>query len=193
VDLNFYIGWFGSGDADSVVPLTATRYSIDALHLPTLTNWYPWYDNEEVSQSNYYGNTSSFVTSIVFHNYNYHVLMVQILFRSLDGVKSIRVWHWWQSEGQAMRSPSIVHDKAWSSSSISYKISPCLGLRIAFNLFRILSLYKEKPETMQVKLLYNFVLLSQFPLTVITCAISVCHSSLFQSTMAIFGTKNLFK
>lgn len=83
--------WVFSGDADSVVPLTATRYSIDALHLPTLTNWYPWYDNEEVSQSNYYGNTSSFVTSIVFHNYNYHVLMVQILFRSLDGVKSIRV------------------------------------------------------------------------------------------------------
>jgi hypothetical protein len=40
---------FGSGDADSVVPLTATRYSIDALSLPTVTNWYPWYDNGEVS------------------------------------------------------------------------------------------------------------------------------------------------
>ncbi|GJN05737.1 hypothetical protein PR202_ga23398 [Eleusine coracana subsp. coracana] len=38
-----------SGDADSVVPLTATRYSIDALYLPTLTNWYPWYDDEEVA------------------------------------------------------------------------------------------------------------------------------------------------
>ncbi|XP_004968265.1 serine carboxypeptidase II-1 [Setaria italica] len=40
--------WVFSGDADSVVPLTATRYSIDALSLPTVTNWYPWYDNGEV-------------------------------------------------------------------------------------------------------------------------------------------------
>ncbi|XP_020397540.1 serine carboxypeptidase 2 isoform X2 [Zea mays] len=40
--------WVFSGDADSVVPLTATRYSIDALFLPTITNWYPWYDDEEV-------------------------------------------------------------------------------------------------------------------------------------------------
>jgi len=41
--------WVFSGDADSVVPLTATRYSIDALSLPTVTNWYPWYDDEEVA------------------------------------------------------------------------------------------------------------------------------------------------
>ena len=32
-----------SGDTDAVVPVTATRYSIDALKLPTLVNWYPWY------------------------------------------------------------------------------------------------------------------------------------------------------
>ncbi|CAO2199108.1 unnamed protein product [Urochloa humidicola] len=40
--------WVFSGDADSVVPLTATRYSIDALSLETISNWYPWYDNGEV-------------------------------------------------------------------------------------------------------------------------------------------------
>ncbi|XP_047322979.1 serine carboxypeptidase-like 27 isoform X2 [Impatiens glandulifera] len=40
--------WVFSGDADSVVPVTATRYSIDALKLPTITNWYPWYDNGKV-------------------------------------------------------------------------------------------------------------------------------------------------
>ncbi|XP_062180727.1 serine carboxypeptidase 2-like [Phragmites australis] len=40
--------WVYSGDTDSVVPLTATRYSIDALGLSTTTNWYPWYDNKEV-------------------------------------------------------------------------------------------------------------------------------------------------
>ncbi|KAH7547926.1 hypothetical protein JRO89_XS14G0040300 [Xanthoceras sorbifolium] len=36
------------GDTDAVVPVTATRYSIDALKLPTVINWYPWYDNGKV-------------------------------------------------------------------------------------------------------------------------------------------------
>ncbi|KAL6864822.1 hypothetical protein ACP4OV_015973 [Aristida adscensionis] len=40
--------WVFSGDTDAVVPLTATRYSIDALNLPTTINWYPWYDNKQV-------------------------------------------------------------------------------------------------------------------------------------------------
>ncbi|KAJ0978228.1 hypothetical protein J5N97_013702 [Dioscorea zingiberensis] len=40
--------WVFSGDTDAVVPVTATRYSIDALKLPTLTSWYPWYDNGKV-------------------------------------------------------------------------------------------------------------------------------------------------
>lgn len=40
--------WVFSGDTDSVVPFTATRYSIDALKLPTIINWYPWYDNGKV-------------------------------------------------------------------------------------------------------------------------------------------------
>uniref|UniRef100_A0A0D9ZWH6 Carboxypeptidase n=1 Tax=Oryza glumipatula TaxID=40148 RepID=A0A0D9ZWH6_9ORYZ len=37
-----------SGDTDAVVPLTATRYSIDALGLPTTVSWYPWYDAMKV-------------------------------------------------------------------------------------------------------------------------------------------------
>ncbi|XP_051120178.1 serine carboxypeptidase-like 27 [Andrographis paniculata] len=40
--------WVFSGDTDSVVPITATRYSIDALRLPTVTKWYPWYDSGKV-------------------------------------------------------------------------------------------------------------------------------------------------
>ncbi|KAL0538559.1 hypothetical protein IC582_022706 [Cucumis melo] len=40
--------WVFSGDTDSVVPVTATRYSIDALKLPTISNWYPWYDHGKV-------------------------------------------------------------------------------------------------------------------------------------------------
>ncbi|XP_024972919.1 serine carboxypeptidase-like 27 [Cynara cardunculus var. scolymus] len=41
--------WVFSGDTDSVVPITATRYSIDALNLTTIANWYPWYDNGKVA------------------------------------------------------------------------------------------------------------------------------------------------
>ncbi|PIA52994.1 hypothetical protein AQUCO_01000692v1 [Aquilegia coerulea] len=41
--------WVFSGDTDSVVPVTATRYSLDALNLSTLIKWYPWYDNGKVS------------------------------------------------------------------------------------------------------------------------------------------------
>ncbi|KAK4754570.1 hypothetical protein SAY87_002674 [Trapa incisa] len=40
--------WVFSGDTDSIVPLTASRYSIDALKLATVTNWYPWYDKGKV-------------------------------------------------------------------------------------------------------------------------------------------------
>ncbi|XWS66142.1 hypothetical protein CRYUN_Cryun05aG0174600 [Craigia yunnanensis] len=40
--------WIYSGDTDSVVPVTATRYSIDALKLPTINSWNPWYDNGKV-------------------------------------------------------------------------------------------------------------------------------------------------
>ena len=50
LDFNLPLHWtIYSGDTDSVVPLTATRYSIDALSLPTITKWYPWYYDEEVS------------------------------------------------------------------------------------------------------------------------------------------------
>lgn len=44
-----YVYIFGcSGDTDAIVPVTATRYSIDALKLPTIINWYPWYDSGKV-------------------------------------------------------------------------------------------------------------------------------------------------
>lgn len=40
--------WVYSGDTDAVVPVTATRYSLDALKLPTVTKWYPWYHKRSV-------------------------------------------------------------------------------------------------------------------------------------------------
>eukprot|EP01018_Ginkgo_biloba_P014329 Gb_32826 [translate_table: standard] len=40
--------WVYSGDADSVVPVTATRYSLARLRLPIKTHWYPWYCNKQV-------------------------------------------------------------------------------------------------------------------------------------------------
>ncbi|KAL2896621.1 Serine carboxypeptidase-like 28 [Bienertia sinuspersici] len=40
--------WVFSGDTDAVLPLTSTRYSINALNLSTITEWYPWYDSGKV-------------------------------------------------------------------------------------------------------------------------------------------------
>ncbi|KAH7546122.1 hypothetical protein FEM48_Zijuj01G0167100 [Ziziphus jujuba var. spinosa] len=40
--------WVFSGDTDAVIPVTSTRYSIDALKLPTVRPWRAWYDDGEV-------------------------------------------------------------------------------------------------------------------------------------------------
>lgn len=40
--------WMFSGDTDAIIPVTATRYSIDALKLPTLRPWHAWYDDGQV-------------------------------------------------------------------------------------------------------------------------------------------------
>ncbi|KAI3802632.1 hypothetical protein L1987_30772 [Smallanthus sonchifolius] len=41
----------GGGDTDAIVPLTVTRYSIGALNLSAIANWYPRYDNGKVIRS----------------------------------------------------------------------------------------------------------------------------------------------
>ncbi|KAM7267632.1 hypothetical protein ACFE04_009798 [Oxalis oulophora] len=40
--------WVFSGDVDSVVPVTATRYSLAQLKLTTKVPWYPWYVKGQV-------------------------------------------------------------------------------------------------------------------------------------------------
>ncbi|XP_057852771.1 serine carboxypeptidase II-2 isoform X2 [Cryptomeria japonica] len=40
--------WMFSGDTDAVIPVTSTRYSVNALKLRTVTQWHPWYDNGQV-------------------------------------------------------------------------------------------------------------------------------------------------
>ncbi|XVE59733.1 hypothetical protein DITRI_Ditri05aG0070000 [Diplodiscus trichospermus] len=40
--------WLYSGDVDSVVPITSTRYGINTLNLPVKTAWRPWSNNDEV-------------------------------------------------------------------------------------------------------------------------------------------------
>ncbi|KAK1263054.1 Serine carboxypeptidase II-3 [Acorus gramineus] len=40
--------WLYSGDTDSAVPVTSTRYSINKLGLPVQSSWRPWYTNDEV-------------------------------------------------------------------------------------------------------------------------------------------------
>lgn len=40
--------WMFSGDTDAVIPVTSTRYSVNALKLRTVTQWHPWYDDGQV-------------------------------------------------------------------------------------------------------------------------------------------------
>ncbi|KAK7347607.1 hypothetical protein VNO80_22143 [Phaseolus coccineus] len=40
--------WVFSGDTDSVVPVTATRFSLNHLNLSMKTRWYPWYSGGQV-------------------------------------------------------------------------------------------------------------------------------------------------
>ncbi|CAL5191113.1 unnamed protein product [Lathyrus oleraceus] len=40
--------WVFSGDVDSVVPVTATRFALAELHLTTKIPWYPWYVKKQV-------------------------------------------------------------------------------------------------------------------------------------------------
>lgn len=41
--------WIFSGDIDGRVPVLSTRYSIEALNLPTKIDWYPWYHKQQVA------------------------------------------------------------------------------------------------------------------------------------------------
>ncbi|TKY57781.1 Serine carboxypeptidase II-3 [Spatholobus suberectus] len=40
--------WIYSGDTDGRVPVTSSRYSVNALKLPVETTWRPWYSGNEV-------------------------------------------------------------------------------------------------------------------------------------------------
>ncbi|ESW32816.1 hypothetical protein PHAVU_001G019500 [Phaseolus vulgaris] len=40
--------WIYSGDTDGRVPITSSRYSVNALKLPVETTWRPWYSGNEV-------------------------------------------------------------------------------------------------------------------------------------------------
>lgn len=48
-NLHFLLFPHVSGNTDAVIPVTSTRYSIDALKLPTVSPWRAWYDDGEVS------------------------------------------------------------------------------------------------------------------------------------------------
>ncbi|KAI9192410.1 hypothetical protein LWI28_022546 [Acer negundo] len=41
--------WVFSGDTDSVVPVTATRFALSHLNLTIKTPWYPWYSGNQAS------------------------------------------------------------------------------------------------------------------------------------------------
>ncbi|CAM8914400.1 hypothetical protein QQ045_031828 [Rhodiola kirilowii] len=54
--------WMFSGDVDSVVPVTATRFSISHMNLKTKTPWYPWYTSGQVGGWIEVYNNLTFVT-----------------------------------------------------------------------------------------------------------------------------------
>uniref|UniRef100_A0A803MER3 Carboxypeptidase n=1 Tax=Chenopodium quinoa TaxID=63459 RepID=A0A803MER3_CHEQI len=54
--------WVFSGDTDAILPLTSTRFSINALNLSTITEWYPWYDSEKVGGWSQVYNGLTYVT-----------------------------------------------------------------------------------------------------------------------------------
>ncbi|KAG5129084.1 hypothetical protein JHK84_035481 [Glycine max] len=70
--------WIYSGDTDSVVPVTSSRYSINTLKLPIQVPWRPWYSGNEIlisvgkSQKYFYlqvtnvGKTQPFVPTIIW-------------------------------------------------------------------------------------------------------------------------------
>lgn len=39
-----------SGDTDGVIPVTSTRYTINALNLTTISPWRAWYEDGQVIQ-----------------------------------------------------------------------------------------------------------------------------------------------
>ncbi|XP_078433607.1 serine carboxypeptidase II-2-like [Wolffia australiana] len=41
--------WMFSGDTDAVIPVTSTRYNINAMKLQTVTPWHAWYDDGQVA------------------------------------------------------------------------------------------------------------------------------------------------
>ncbi|XP_040965866.1 serine carboxypeptidase-like 27 isoform X2 [Gossypium hirsutum] len=83
--------WVYSGDTDAVVPVTATRYSIDALKLPTINKWHPWYDNGKVGgwSQEYKGLTFVTVTGAGHEVPLHRPRQAFILFRSFLENKSM--------------------------------------------------------------------------------------------------------
>lgn len=59
-----------SGDTDGVIPVTSTRYSIDALKLKTASPWRPWYDN---------GQVSDFITPFFLVQYSIDIMLIDRL------------------------------------------------------------------------------------------------------------------
>ncbi|KAK9130318.1 hypothetical protein Sjap_010805 [Stephania japonica] len=54
--------WIYSGDADTVIPVTSTRYNVDTLNLPIASPWHPWYMDGQVGGWNQEFRGLNFVT-----------------------------------------------------------------------------------------------------------------------------------
>lgn len=140
-DAQFSGKWF-SGDVDSVVPVTATRYSISQLKLTTKVPWYPWYVKNQVSfhliQLHQFRMKGKKQKTIIYDNG--WLIWMQNLW--------ICLWFWWrweagqrfmkglplqQWEEQGMKFHCSNQELLFSFSNHSSKGNPCQNLEIHFH------------------------------------------------------------
>lgn len=75
-----------------MIPVTSTRYNIDALKLPSVTPWRPWYDDGQVKASSSYRGYS-------FEHFFFVILLVFSFMSSSsfcrleDGLRCIKASH----------------------------------------------------------------------------------------------------
>lgn len=59
---------YDSGDTDAVIPVTSTRYTIDALNLTTVSPWRPWYDDGQVNDCTIFLFLPTFLNQIIAYS-----------------------------------------------------------------------------------------------------------------------------
>lgn len=115
-----------SGDTDSVVPVTATRFSIGHLNLTVKIPWYPWYAGRQVLVKTgkiYIRNRLKFLNDLCWF-----WCMLMFMNRLEDGLKCMKEWHLHQWEEQGMKFHWFSQEEHSCCSNPSWLINHCPNL-----------------------------------------------------------------